>query len=92
MGIVLSIVAAATSYFDLKAHQIADLVQLDFYFCLRSCKYTKCTCHRRTVKLHPLLDFVFFVGTILLPLDAPIEHFRQATQVFLTLENQKNAI
>ena len=38
------------------------------------------------------MDFVFFVGDRLLPADAPIEQFQHATQIVLTLDNQKNAI
>ena len=45
-----------------------------------------------TVQLRSLIEFVFFVGDFLLPGDAPAEHFRRATQIVLTLDNQKNAI
>ena len=38
------------------------------------------------------MDFVFFVGDFLLPGDAPAEHFRHATQIFITINNQKNVI
>ena len=38
------------------------------------------------------MDLIFFVGGRLLSADAPIEHFQNATQIFLTLDNQKNAI
>ena len=79
MGIIHSIVAAATSSYDPKAHHIVNLVELGFYFCLRSCEYTKCTYHHQTVQFRPLLEFVLFVGDILLPVDALIKHFRQAT-------------
>ena len=79
LGIIHSIVAAATSSYDPKAHHIVNLVELGFYFCLRSCEYTKCTYHHQTVQFRPLLEFVLFVGDILLPVDALIKHFRQAT-------------
>ena len=92
MGIVHSILDAATSSSDPKAHHIANLVQLGFYLCPRFCEYTKCIGHRWTVQFRLLLDFVFFVGDILLPVDAPIENFHQATQIVLTLDNQKNFI
>ena len=68
------------------------MVILGFYFYLRSCKYTKCTGHRRTVQFRPLMDFVFFVGDRLLPADALIEQFQHATQIVLNLDNQKNVI
>ena len=44
-------------------------------------------CHHRTVQFQPLLGFVFFVGDIHLPVGAPIDHFHQATRIFLTLDN-----
>ena len=68
------------------------MVVLGFYFCLRSCKYTKCTGHHRTVQFRPLLDFVFFVGDALLPFNASIKRFQHAAQIFVTLNNQKNFI
>ena len=92
LGIVQSIVAAASFSSNTKTCQVAHLVILGFYFCLKSCEYTKCTSHQRTVQFRPLMDFVFSVGDRLLPADAPIEQFQHATQIFLTLDNQKNAI
>ena len=38
------------------------------------------------------MDFVFFVRDFLLPGDAPAEHFCQATQIFITLDNKNNTI
>ena len=38
------------------------------------------------------MEFVFFMGDQILPADAPTEHFQHATQIILTLGNQKNAI
>ena len=38
------------------------------------------------------MDFLLFLGGRLLPADAPIKHFQNATQIVLTLDNQKNAI
>ena len=38
------------------------------------------------------MDFVLFVGDFLLPGGTPVKHFRLATQIFLTLDNQNNAI
>ena len=87
-----SIVAKEATSSNPRAHHITDLATMGFYFCLRSCEYMKCTSHRRTVQFQPLMDFVFFVGDFLLPGDAPAEHFHQATQIFITLDNQKNAI
>ena len=52
----------------------------------------KCTSHRWTVQFRPLMDLMFFVGDFLLPRDAPVEHFRRATQIVLTLDNKKNSI
>ena len=92
LGIIHSIVSASTFSPDPKTRQVADLVTLVFYFCLRSCEYTKCTSHQRTVQFRPLMDFVFFVGDRLLPADAPIEHFQHTTQIVLTLDKQKNSI
>ena len=92
LGIVQSIVAKAATSSDLRAHHISDLVTIGFYFCLQSCEYTKCTGHRRTVQFRPLMDLMFFVEDFLLPGDAPAEHFRRATQILLTLDNQKNYI
>ena len=46
----------------------------------------------KNTQFRPLLEFVFFVGDQLPPVDAPIEHFQYATQIFLALEDQKNAI
>ena len=83
-------VGAYTS--DPKVHHIANMVQLGFYFCLESCEYTKFTGRRRTFQFRSLFDYVLFIGESLLPVDAPIDQFRQATQIVLTLENQKNAI
>ena len=91
-GIVHSIMSATASSSNQKTRHISDLVVLGFYFCLRSCKYTKCTGHRRTVQFHPLLEFVFFVGYTLLPPDAQIEQFQNSTQTVLALDNQKNTI
>ena len=92
LGIVHSIVSAANSASDQKTRHTADLVVLRFYFCLRSCKYLKCTCHRRTVHFCPLMDFLFFAGDTLLPHDAPIRWFEHVNQIVLTLDNQKNDI
>ena len=75
-----------------KTRHTADLVVLGFYFCLRSCKYLKCTGYRRIVQFRPLMDLVFFVRDILLPQDAPIGWFECVTQISLTLDNHKNAI
>ena len=38
------------------------------------------------------MEFVFFIGDSLLPGDAPIEHFHQATQIVLALDKQESAI
>ena len=38
------------------------------------------------------MDLFFFVGKGLLSDDSPIEHFHHATQIVLTLENEKNVI
>ena len=92
LGIINSIVAAAAFLSNPQTCQVADLVTLGFYFCLRLDKYTKYTGHCRTVQFRPLMDFVFFVGERLLPADAPIEHFPHATQIVLTLDNKKNVI
>ena len=62
LGILQSIMATGASTSDLKTRHVANLVKLGFYFCLRSCKYTKCTVHCRTVQVRPLLEFVLFVG------------------------------
>ena len=51
-----------------------------------------CTSHRRTVQFGPLIDLMFSVGDFLLPRDTPAEHFSRATQIVLTLDNQKNSI
>ena len=87
-----SIVTAVDTSYDPRAHHIVNLVIIGFYFCLWSCEYTKCTGHRRTVQFRLLVDFVFFVRDFLLPGDAPAEHFRQATQIVIALDNQKNTI
>ena len=79
LGIIRSIVAAAAFSSNPKTCQVTNLVTLGFYFCLRSCEYTKYTGHGRTVQFCPIMDFVFFVGYQLLPSDAPIEHFQYAT-------------
>ena len=92
LSIVHSIVATASLSSNIRTRQVADLVTLGFYFCLRSCEYTKCTGHRRTVQFQPLMDFVFFVGDQIFPADALIEQFQHATEIVLTLDNQKNAI
>ena len=92
LGIIYSIVNAVTTSSDPRVHHITDLVTIGFYFFISSCEYTKCTSHRRTVQFRPVVDFMFFVGDFLLPGDAPAEHFRQATQIVITLDNQKNAI
>ena len=65
-GIVHSIVAKAATSSDTRSHHIANLVTIGFYFCLRSCKYMKCTGHRRTVQFRPLMDLVLFVRNFLL--------------------------
>ena len=79
-------------YLRPKDKDISDLVQLGFYLCLRSCEYTKCTGHHRTVQFLPLLEFVFFIGDHLIPANAPVKDFQHATQIVLTLDNHKNAI
>ena len=43
------------------------------------------------VQLRPLMEFVFFVGEFILPRYTPAKHFRQATQIVITLNNQNNA-
>ena len=92
MEIFHSIVAAGAYTSDPKAHHIAEMVQLGFSLCLRYCEYTNCIDHCQTVNFRPLLDFMFFIRDSLIPMDSPIEHFHQATKIFLTLENQKNYI
>ena len=92
LGIVHSVVTASSFSSNPKTRQVALLVTLGFYFCLRSGKYTKCNGHQRTFQFHPLMDFVFLVGGRLPSADAPIEKFQHATQIFLTLNNHKNVI
>ena len=92
LGIVDSIVSAANASSNQKTRHTADLVVLVFYFCLRSCEYTKCTGHLRTVQFYLLMDFVFFAGDNLLPPDAPIGWFEHVTQIVLTLDKQKKEI
>ena len=92
LGIVHSIVAKVDISSDTRAHQISNLITIGFYFCLSSCEYTKCTGHRWMVQFRPLMDFVFFVRDFILPGDAPAKHFRQAAQIVITLNNQKNTI
>ena len=87
LGIFHSIVSAVNTSSDQKTRHTSDLVVLGFYFCLRSCKYTKCTGHHRTVQFRPLMDFVFFSGDTLLPPDTPIGWFEQVTQIVLTLDS-----
>ena len=82
--------AAGAYTSDPKAHHITDLVQLGFYFCLRPCEYTKCTGHRQKVQFRTLLDLMFFTGDSIIPTGTPIEHFHQANQIVLILDNQKN--
>ena len=65
-------VAMGASTFDSQNLHIYDLVQLGFYFCLRSCEYTKSTTYSRTVQFQALLEFVVFVRDQLLPAAAPI--------------------
>ena len=92
LGIVHSIVSAAASSSNQKTQHTAYLVVLGLYFYLRSCKHNKYTGHCRTVQFRPLLEFVFFVGDTLLSPDAPIGSFQHATQIVITLKNQKNSI
>ena len=92
LGIIHPIVETATTTSDPKPCHVTNVVQLGFYLCLRLCQYTKCTGHRRTVQLCSVLDSVFFVGDCPLSAGAPIEKFQHATQIVLTLHNQKNAI
>ena len=84
--------AAGASTSGPKTLHISYVVQMGFYFCLRSCEYANCTGQHRTVQFRPLLEFVFFVGDQILPDNAPIDHFQYATHIVLALENQKNAI
>ena len=90
LDIIHSIVAALAFSSDPHTRQVTNLVTLGFYFCPRSCEYTKCIGNCRTVQFRPLMDFVFFDR--LLPADAPIKHFQHATYIVLTLDNQKNEI
>ena len=87
LGIVQPIVAAVASAINPKYRFISNLVQLKFYLCLSSCKYTKCMGHRRTVQFRTLLKLVFFYGDQILQADATIEHSQYATQIILTLDN-----
>ena len=87
-----SIIATAATASDTRAHHTVNLVTIGFYFCLRSCEITKCTGHRQTVQFRPLMHFTFFIRDFLLPGDAPAEHFCQANQIVITLNNQKNDI
>ena len=89
LGIVHSIVAAVATATN---HHFSDLFQIGFYFCLSFCNYTKCTGHFWTVQFSPLLDFFLLVGDQLLPVYAYIDYFQHITQIFLTLDNQKNVI
>ena len=63
LGIIHSIVAVATSSSDHKAHRITDLIQLGFYFCLRSCEYNKRTGHHRTFQFRPSWNSCSSLGT-----------------------------
>ena len=92
LGIFHSIVYAANTSSDQKTQHTANLVVSGFYFCLRSYEYTKSTGHHRTVQFRPLMEFVFFSDDTPLPPDDPIEWSHHITQIFLTLDNQKNAI
>ena len=92
LGIVQSILDATSTTSNPKTCHVIELVQLGFYFCRRSCKYTKCTDHQQTVQFRSLLDFFFFVGERLLPADTLIEYFMNATPIIVTMDNQKNTI
>ena len=91
-GIVHSIVATEATSTNTKTRHFYDLVQLGFYFCLRLCEYTKCTGNFRTFQFRPLLDYVFFIGDRLHPVDAYNEYLQHINQIVLTLNNQKNVI
>ena len=92
LDIVQSIVAMGASISNPNTRHISDLVQLGFYFYLRSCKCTKHMGRHRKNKFRLLLEFMLFVGHHILPADFPTEHLQNATQIVLTLDNQKNAI
>ena len=92
LGITHSIVTTATLSSNPKTRNVSDLVQLGFYFCLRSCEYTKCIGHCRTVQFRPLLEFVFLVRDYLLFTEVLIKQFQHITQIVLTLDNYKNSI
>ena len=77
---------------DPKTQHITDLVQICFYVYLRSCEYTNCTGRLSTFQFRTLLELLFFIGDHLIPVNAPINHFQHATQIVLTLYNQKNYI
>ena len=62
LGIVQSILDTTTITYNPKNCHVADLVKLGFYFCLRSCEYTKCTDHHRIVHFRPFMDFILFLG------------------------------
>ena len=51
LGIMHSTVAATDTSSNRRSHHISNLFTIGLYSCIRSCKYVKCTVHRRTVQL-----------------------------------------
>ena len=60
-GIIHAIMSESAKYTNQKTHHVDNMVQLGFYFCLRSCYYTNYTRHLCTVKFCKITDFLFFV-------------------------------
>ena len=89
LGIVVA--AARNASYITKDKCLTDLVQIGFYFCLRSCEYTKTNLHRRTTQFR-LRDIQFqdICGTI--PFDAPDYRLLNILVVTLFLDTQKNYI
>ena len=85
------VVASAKSYTETaKGRFQGDLIQIALYFCLGSCEYTK-KFHKRTTQFR-FRDLQFHDASGILHFYASALCIRQATEVTLYLDIQKNSI
>ena len=83
----LVVAAARNAISGPKDWCLADLVQIGFYFSLRSCEYTKTNLHRRTTQFR-LRDMQSKDTRGTIPFDAPDSLFLQSLVMTLFLDTQ----
>ena len=89
LGFVMLAIAQSKPYaFD---QCVADLLVIALFFCLRSCEYTKTNSHRRKTQFR-FQDVQFHDANGVMPPDAAVNLFLEASAITLFLDTQENSV